>query len=136
MQYTILIAAAFLLATIAVATLSPFDSLPQRAPQREATITPPVPEPPNAPALDDESAAEESSDGDEENSDAEQAAAQAADDEPSDDESDGEEDKKTESAAAEPESSSGGGSYETSSEGPDEEPVGEYFGEENPDASD
>ena len=32
MNYTIMIAAAFILATIAVATMSPFDHLPQAAP--------------------------------------------------------------------------------------------------------
>jgi hypothetical protein len=36
MNYTIMIAAAFILATIAVAVLSPFDHLPQRSPQETA----------------------------------------------------------------------------------------------------
>ena len=39
MQYAALIAAAFIIATIAIATLSPFDDLPQRAP-REAISQP------------------------------------------------------------------------------------------------
>jgi hypothetical protein len=40
MNYTILIAAAFILATIAVAALSPFDHLPQGAPQQTAAAVP------------------------------------------------------------------------------------------------
>lgn len=40
MNYTILIAAAFILATIAVAALSPFDHLPQGAPQQTAAAAP------------------------------------------------------------------------------------------------
>jgi hypothetical protein len=36
MNYSIMIAAAFILATVAVATLSPFDHLPQGAPQEAA----------------------------------------------------------------------------------------------------
>ena len=40
MNYSILIAAAFILATIAVATMSPFDHLPQGAPQETAANAP------------------------------------------------------------------------------------------------
>jgi hypothetical protein len=41
MNYAVMIAAAFILATIAVAALSPFDHLPQGAPQATAAATPP-----------------------------------------------------------------------------------------------
>jgi hypothetical protein len=34
MNYAIMIAAAFILATVAIATLSPFDNLPQSAPEQ------------------------------------------------------------------------------------------------------
>jgi len=40
MNYSIMIAAAFILATIAVAALSPFDHLPQGAPQQTAAAAP------------------------------------------------------------------------------------------------
>jgi hypothetical protein len=40
MNYSIMIAAAFILATIAVATMSPFDHLPQGAPQETAASAP------------------------------------------------------------------------------------------------
>jgi hypothetical protein len=40
MNYSIMIAAAFILATIAVATMSPFDHLPQGAPQETAANAP------------------------------------------------------------------------------------------------
>jgi len=40
MNYSIMIAAAFILATIAVAALSPFDHLPQGAPQQTAAAGP------------------------------------------------------------------------------------------------
>lgn len=40
MNYSILIAAAFILATIAVATMSPFEHLPQGAPQETAADAP------------------------------------------------------------------------------------------------
>jgi hypothetical protein len=43
MNYAVMIAAAFILATIAVATLSPFDHLPQGAPQKTAAAAPPPP---------------------------------------------------------------------------------------------
>ena len=43
MNYAVMIAAAFILATIAVATLSPFDHLPQGAPQETAAAAPPPP---------------------------------------------------------------------------------------------
>ena len=39
MNYAVMIAAAFILATIAVAALSPFDHLPQGAPQATAAAT-------------------------------------------------------------------------------------------------
>ena len=40
MNYSIMIAAAFILATIAVATMSPFEHLPQGAPQETAANAP------------------------------------------------------------------------------------------------
>lgn len=40
MNYSIMIAAAFILATVAVAVLSPFDQLPQGAPQQTAAAAP------------------------------------------------------------------------------------------------
>jgi hypothetical protein len=40
MNYAIMIAAAFILATVAVAALSPFDHLPQGAPQQTAAAAP------------------------------------------------------------------------------------------------
>jgi len=40
MNYTVMIAAAFILATIAVAALSPFDHLPKAAPQQTAAAAP------------------------------------------------------------------------------------------------
>jgi hypothetical protein len=40
MNYSIMIAAAFILATVAVAALSPFDHLPQGAPQQTAAAGP------------------------------------------------------------------------------------------------
>ena len=40
MNYAIMIAARFILATIAVATLSPFDNLPQATPQQTAAVAP------------------------------------------------------------------------------------------------
>jgi hypothetical protein len=40
MNYSIMIAAAFILATIAVAAMSPFDHLPQGAPQETAANAP------------------------------------------------------------------------------------------------
>jgi hypothetical protein len=40
MNYTIMIAAAFILATIAVAALSPFDHLPKAAPQQTTAAAP------------------------------------------------------------------------------------------------
>ena len=43
MNYAVMIAAAFILATIAVAALSPFDHLPQGAPQETAAAAPPPP---------------------------------------------------------------------------------------------
>jgi hypothetical protein len=39
-SYAILIAAAFILATVAVATLSPFDHLPQQVPQTTSAAAP------------------------------------------------------------------------------------------------
>ena len=42
MNYSIMIAAAFILATIAVAALSPFDHLPQGAPQQTAAAGPEI----------------------------------------------------------------------------------------------
>jgi hypothetical protein len=56
MNYSIMIAAAFILATIAVAALSPFDHLPQGAPQQTAAAGPE--------SSDDSSSDDESSDGD------------------------------------------------------------------------
>jgi len=44
MNYSIMIAAAFILATIAVAAMSPFDHLPQGAPQQTAAAAPTSPE--------------------------------------------------------------------------------------------
>jgi hypothetical protein len=41
MNYSLMIAAAFILATIAVAALSPFDKLPQAAPQQTEAAAPP-----------------------------------------------------------------------------------------------
>ena len=41
MHYAVWIAAAFILATVAIATLSPFDHLPQAAPQQSAAAAPP-----------------------------------------------------------------------------------------------
>jgi hypothetical protein len=52
MNYTVIIAAAFILATIAVATLSPFEHLPQGAPQQTAAA---------APESSDDSSADDSS---------------------------------------------------------------------------
>jgi len=40
MNYSLMIAAAFILATIAVAALSPFDHLPQAAPPQTAAAAP------------------------------------------------------------------------------------------------
>jgi hypothetical protein len=40
-SYAVLIAAAFIIATVAVAALSPFDHLPQRVPQTTAAAAPP-----------------------------------------------------------------------------------------------
>lgn len=114
MQYTILIAAAFILATIAVAALSPFDSLPDRAPQQQAKITPPAPEPPGA-AVSDEGSSDDESE------------SEASDDDGSSDEessSDGESQQAAES------SNDGYQAGVSSSGDPDEEPVGEYHGEE------
>lgn len=39
MQFAVMIAAAFIIATVAVAVLSPLDNLPQRARQHEQTAT-------------------------------------------------------------------------------------------------
>ncbi len=115
MQYTVLIAAAFILATIAVAALSPFDHLPDRAPQQQqAKITPPTPEPPGAPI-----SVEGASDDDEPDSEA------SDEDGSSDEESSG--DGESQQTA---DSSNDG--YVASSGDPDEEPVGEYHGEESP----
>jgi hypothetical protein len=120
MQYTVLIAAAFILATIAVAALSPFDHLPERAPQQQqAKITPPTPEPPGAPISE-----EGSSDDDESDSEA------SGEDASSDEES--AEDGASPQTA---DSSTDDGGYQagvSSSGDPDEEPVGEYHGEESP----
>jgi hypothetical protein len=58
MNYAIMIAAAFLIATIAIAALSPFEDLPRPAPQ-EATLTN---EPPPPPVEYDEGAYDDSSD--------------------------------------------------------------------------
>jgi hypothetical protein len=44
MNYAIMIAAAFILATIAVAAMSPFDHLPQRAPQESVAAAPTPPD--------------------------------------------------------------------------------------------
>ena len=61
MNYSIMIAAAFILATIAVAALSPFDHLPQGAPQQTAAAGP---ESSGDGSSDDPSYDDASSDGD------------------------------------------------------------------------
>lgn len=57
MNYSIMIAAAFILATVAVAALSPFDHLPQGAPQDTvaAAPTPAGDEGSDDPSYDDDS---------------------------------------------------------------------------------
>jgi hypothetical protein len=49
MNYAVMIAAAFILATIAVATLSPFHNLPQGAPQESVAAAPPSPDESSSP---------------------------------------------------------------------------------------
>jgi hypothetical protein len=106
MQYTILIAAAFILATIAVATLSPFDNLPHRAPQQEANIAPPAD---TAPATNDESSSEEVH--------GEESSGEESYDEASSGEDSGEEYHDEESSSDDPYESSSEDSYDEESSG-------------------
>jgi hypothetical protein len=123
MQYTILIAAAFILATIAVATLSPFDNLPSRAPQQEATVTPPAESPPGAVESHGESTGEDPAD-DDSHSD-ESDGDEAYNDESSDEESSGE-NYSSEGESGDSETYDG----ESSSEVSEEEGIGVSSGEE------